>query len=812
MSHQFTEEQQAIIHHPLGKHARVLAVAGSGKTTTMVGRVRYLVEEKQQNPKNIRVVMFNKLARVDFQRQLNEELPDAKQPRVLTFHALAFSMRQEAQKQGLMNQYRELWVGDKEEKALICMHRAIDSLNREGMLQEEGVDPKEALDTVGLWKASLIPPERAGHRTSFDLPLIYRRFEHLREQAGALTFDDFVPKALEFMASNTIYRANFANRLDYLIVDEYQDINYGQQELIKLVAGTRADVMVVGDDDQTIYEWRGARPDYILKKFKEDFANKDVMEYTLSHSFRFGPALAQCAHNVITLNTERAPKLLIAHLVAKETGVTILVDDREQSTDPVQEMAEHVIDLVLRQGVVAEEIGVLGRTFTQLEGLQAVFIGHHIPFRVLGMGPFFERDENRTLIDYIRVAHAWDWPVTALRPWRATVIEDDNEEPAQARVTRGGGHGQRFNDEAYGEATRALQAIANTPSRRIARTATEMVIKVAAQRGLTIGQAVKQLIDDRLSPLTVENREKAQELVDFLLRIRERLAQTPPASAGEILKWIVDCLDYRRHFEQYYGEGQASIDRITSVDNFVNFADGTGLESIPFVEFLGKLDTTRGLDKKNVIVMTTVHRTKGLEYEYVFVPSCVEGYMPVHIVDNVGIYDTAGIVPDQPLSPPIESERRLFYVAVTRAKKGLYIGTIVAPARGLQKDSSSPLPSRFLEEMRPVQTQALMTTIQESLAAPTITTALLQVTLRKYPYSHSLLRSVAENYLASDEASPLLACLQQAIEETVDTRFNYSIDYPSIDKPRKAKEEHPDAPTWAQPESVHPWANIGMTL
>ena len=364
-----------------------------------------------------------------------------------------------------MVQYKELWTGDKEEKALVCMHRAIECLRREGILQED-VDPGEALDAVGLWKASLIPPERAGHRTSLDLPLVYRRFEYLREQAGALTFDDFVPKALDFMDSNPLFRARFANQLDHLIVDEYQDVNYGQQELIKLLAGTRADVMVVGDDDQTIYEWRAARPEFILNRFKQDFSNREVLDYTLSHSFRFGPVLAQCAYNVITQNSKRETKPLVAHDVSKQTGISVWADDSEQSTQVALDMAQEILTLVRQRGVPAAQIGILGRTFTQFEGLEAIFIGHKIPFRVLGMAPFFERDENRTLIDYIRLAQAWDLPVSALKPWRTTRIptqSDDEEEPAQARTYRYSGRGLRLDSGEYSEATRPCRPSQTRP-------------------------------------------------------------------------------------------------------------------------------------------------------------------------------------------------------------------------------------------------------------------------------------------------------------------------------------------------------------
>ena len=129
MGHKLTAEQEAIIHHPLGKHARVLAVAGSGKTTTMVHRVHHLVINQNQDPGRIRIVMFNRLARQDFEKKLAEAILDTgKRPKVLTFHALAYGLRREAEKQGLLARYTDLWTGDREELALICMHRAIDSL------------------------------------------------------------------------------------------------------------------------------------------------------------------------------------------------------------------------------------------------------------------------------------------------------------------------------------------------------------------------------------------------------------------------------------------------------------------------------------------------------------------------------------------------------------------------------------------------------------------------------------------------------------------------------------------------------------
>lgn len=795
-----TTEQEAIIHHPLGHHARVLAVAGSGKTTTMVYRIKYLVEELQQDPAHIRVVMFNKLAREQFEQKLKEEILDIrKRPKVLTFHALAFSLRKKAEKSGLMPQYKDLWTGDREELALVCMHRAIDSLVREQQLMDE-VDPQMALDTISLWKASLIPPERAGHRTNPDLPLVYRRFEELREQALALTFDDFVPKAMELLESNALFRQQFTNRLDHLIVDEYQDINYGQQQLIRLLAGSRADVMVVGDDDQTIYEWRAARPHYILRGFKQDFANKPVDDYTLSHSFRFGPLIAQTAYNTIIFNQERERKPLVAHEAEKATGITVFRDESEQASSVAVAMAEEIETLVRKQQVSPKNIIVLGRTFVQLEGLQATCIERRIPFRVLGQGPFFERDENRTLIDYFRLALAWRKPATALKPWRASTTRDDEEASAQERGVE---HYRRIKSKGpYAEAVRTVLAVANTPSRKLVRSALQEAVERGSKEGKTLGDAIECLLDDRESPWPEDRRESLQELVDFLHRIAERCMAEPNWKAGDALGWVVEKLDYTQHFNDYYGEGSASQNRIDSVGRFVDFARRTGKSILDFIEYLSHLDSTLGREEGKIITMTTVHRTKGLEYDHVFLPHCVDGYTPVHIADDIGIYDKERIVLDFPPSPPLESERRLFYVAITRAKEHLYIGTISPPQRGQQLQSTTPLPSRFLEEMRLPPTESLIDGLQQLIA--TKAAGKLIAAVREWSGYVTTIQYVLERYLAGQAPSQELRIqLLRMLDGISEMPFQYPYSYPELGETVKSKTagKSSEVPAW-----VDPWA------
>ena len=185
--------------------------------------------------------------------------------------------------------------------------------------------------------------------------------------------------------------------------------------------------------------------------------------------------------------------------------------------------------------------------------------------------------------------------------------------------------------------------------------------------------------------------------------------------------------------------------------------------------------------------------------------------MPAHLADDVGIYDTAGIVPDHPLSPPLESERRLFYVAVTRAIKHLYIGTIVPPQAGLQSQSSSPLPSRFIDEMQLEPTRMLITAMQKALPAglekvDKLPRADLKRTLSRLAGLRSLLCYVTEHYLSLQDPE-LVGQVDELVEGVPETRFEYQYEYPALGTlVEKRPKREPDPPPWTDP-----WKGIGNT-
>lgn len=765
-----TEEQQRVVFHPTGKHARVLAVAGSGKTTTMVSRIRHLVMKRNVDPAKIIVLMFNRLARKQFQDKLGElGIPASKQPRVHTFHSFAYQIISEAVERGYISGVFDLWIGDREELLRRWVHRAIQHLETQDQIPPDAIDVDDAIDAIGLWKGSLIPPDRAGHHGNRFLPLVYREFEKLRMQKSGLTYDDFVPMAIGILEVEHDISQRWCNVVDHVIVDEYQDVNYGQQRLIEFVAGQRADVMVVGDDDQTIYEWRGARPHYILSEFQRVFNNKPYIDYQLSHSFRFGPVVAECAQHMIAFNNKRISKPLIAHAVEKPTSIQVIVDSSEQRTDVNKQLAEQLVTLV-RLTRDPSQVIVLGRMFSQLTGLESEFLVNKIPYRVVGRAPFFERREIRVLLDYLALALELDSVIT--------------------------------------DATKKLVlSVANTPNRKLNKTYLTRALDNVQMSGYSPRELLRFLGESPNSPFVYKQRQEITNFYELLERLHERITSEPGLLAGTLLTWLVQYVNYLQHFDDYYGVGESSEDRKRCVTLFCNYATRTGLDVVGFLRHIAELDTTRGVPEDQQIVLTTVFRTKGLEYDYVIIPSCEEGYMPYLSGEPNAIYDTQGIVDEPEASDVIENERRLFYVAITRARKGVLIGTSVPPTQGSQATSSPSLPSRFIAEMELDETTRVMRALQHLSVDPDARRNVIAAA-KHLGGNRRLMENVITRYLPRLGEDALAREVQSIVASLPIKEFSYPFDYNTASEGRPAPGTAPAPQTAAQAPSW--WDEEGL--
>jgi DNA helicase-2/ATP-dependent DNA helicase PcrA len=640
-----TEEQQAVIHHPIGKHARVLAVAGSGKSFTMACRIQHLVQDCHVAPHAIRVLMFNRLAREQFRAHLDcTGLPDTMQPEVHTFHSFSFQVINTMVRIGVLPGLTQFWTGEKEELTWLTAKRAVESMERQHSIPPNSVEAEDALHAISLWKGALLPPERAGSWSSPNMQLIYAEFEKMRLEKSALTFDDFIPMAIDILETNADARRRWCGPVEYLIVDEYQDVNYGQQRLLELLMDDKADVMAVGDDDQTIYEWRGARPNYIVHDFERVFNHKPHSIYQLSHSFRFGPTIAQAASFLIHNNAKRVNKDVIAYQQQKSGFIQVYTGGYASN----KALMEQVEALIKAENVLPQEIAVLSRLYGQMDNLEAEFLNHYLPYRVEGHQPFFKRSEIKVLLDYIRLGK-------------------DFHEPMDSQIIN------------------LFLTLANKPNRMLSRAILERLTWENRFHGISLDRLLRNALYVYDYNLSRWQQQKLEEFWQLLTRIS--LGIKSNENAGELLREIVAQTQYLEAFQNYYGDGEHADGKIMVVQNFLEYVGHTRLTSLSLLDHIACLDTTQGAPIEEQVVFTTIFRTKGLEYDYVFLPETNEGVLPYLKGASIDIYDTQKRFLEAPLSDRLESERRLFYVAITRARKGVFIGI-------------GNLPSRFISEIQ----------------------------------------------------------------------------------------------------------------
>lgn len=659
MSIQLTAEQQAILQHPRGAHARILAVAGSGKTTTMA----QLIKTKLAggiNHRNVVVMMFNSNMRAEFIAKLAQlGIPAEHQPAVHTFHSYARQVLDAAMKRGLMPTYQMQWG---EGNVRFEVKKIIGDLARRDNTPNDQIDTDEALTAIGLWKAELIPPDRNRARSTGNAKFvdIYLAFEERRHQELQMTFDDWIPKVVELFNAHPSFRAEMTDRYGLVIIDEYQDVNYGQQTLIEQVAGQHADIVVVGDDDQTIYEWRGARPDFILRTFAGTFAGKRVIDYTLSRSFRFGPIIAQTALNVISNNTMRMPKKLTAHDIRRNSTIHVVAESGSP-TDPDDALCDHLAQ-ALKPLTDWSSVVVIGRTYSQLQNLEAACLKRRIPYYVEDQQPFFKRDELLVFLDYIHC-------------------------------------GMRFYTDLDGATIKALENILNRPNRMLKKAHFSAGLQEARLRGHTIQGLFNRLAADGIPSSSIQAYRALATLLEQI-----SLRAVHGASAGEVLQLIYDSAGFEAHLLAYYGNSEEANEHISRIQQFIGYARGTNLPVTTFTPHIKGLNSRGGGDATREVRFTTVYKTKGLEFDTVFVPRCHEGFLPVTLGNGLRVYDAQkGAAPIMATPDSIQNERRLFYVALTRAKRTAFLGVSANEYTDGGNDTTQkrrkPELSRFLGEM-----------------------------------------------------------------------------------------------------------------
>lgn len=651
-----TDEQLRIINHPAG-HARVSAVAGSGKTTTMVARIGHLLQNGAEADK-ILVLMFNRSARDSFAQSMENRLVHLRRrlPQVRTFHSLGMRLVNSFTKRGSLPPYRlatEDHVLDKlaRKVATEVYHEDVD---REGYISGDEVE--EFLTFIDLVKSTVKGAAEvfgeSGLTSRYNYFITaYELFEQLRKKQRLRFYADLICEPLMAMLADEDLRGWVSNRVDHIVVDEYQDINESQQQLLKILAGNRAEVMVVGDVDQCIYEWRGARPEYITSRFQLDFP--DPVNYQLSYTFRYGHQLSLAANHLIATNTRRDQKLCISHQTTPTTQLFWVEENRKKH--PVLE----VLAKWRNQNRSLHEAVVLVRLFAQSVPVELALLEAGIPYRLEGNVHVFDCPEVLALTGYLHLVHG--------------TLAD------QAQKTLENFLGAMFSQPHLGirreEMALLVQAIANDPG--------------SAPEQLSMwGRA-------DIPPFIAKRFDEAAETWRWLD------ARSPTVPADRLLRDLIERLKLYDFYHNFATKSAAAENRVKTCEAFVDFA---AAQQLSVGRLLEKIDDLRGVGRdgsSDTLLITSVHRAKGLEWPLVILPGLAQGSFPFFKERDGSAQE-------------FEDERRLFYVAMTRAIEQL---VCVHPLdaelkRGVARRSSKAWgdkmrASRFLYEMNGGLSQSL---------------------------------------------------------------------------------------------------------
>ncbi len=618
-------QREAVVHP--GGPLLVLAGAGSGKTRVITHRIAWLVREAGVAPGNIVAVTFtNKAARE--MRGRVEAILGGDAPWIGTFHGLGLRMlRREGERVGLAPGFA---IYDRDDQVSLIRR----------LLRDEGADDtagsaRAFLSRIGRAKNALEAPSALEARAfSPDAKLqakIYGLYTDGLKRANAVDFDDILLKVLELLDAekNPGVRERYAQRCEHLLVDEYQDTNRPQYLLIKALTSVHQNLCVVGDEDQSIYKFRGAEIRNILD-FERDHPTAAVVR--LEQNYRSTGTILEAAGAVIANNTERKGKTLWTNNGRGERiDLFHAPDDRTEAAWVAREV------LVEARRRPHEEVAVLYRTNAQSRAFEEAFRRERIPYQVVGALQFYERKEVRDVLSYLKLA----------------VNPEDNV---------------------------AFRRIVNVPPRGIGEATVEAIEAEARALGLPLQEAARKLIER--GGLAAR---PARLLAAFLEATAGFAARAAVEPAAVVIEGIVGAVAYEGYLSKTYpGEG---FDRMENVRSLVSAAVEyeREAEAATLLGFLDRSALVSDADEVGAspgVTLMTAHNAKGLEFPVVFLAGLEENVFP-HVRSRA--------------EDDLEEERRLCYVAITRARERLALSH--ALSRLQQGVPQANPPSRFLSEI-----------------------------------------------------------------------------------------------------------------
>ena len=596
----------------------ILAGAGSGKTKVLTTRIAYLIEDNDVSPFNILAITFTNKAAKEMQTRLIGLIGDkAKNAQVSTFHSFGLKLlRENYDKLG----YDRNFVIMDSDDSLTVVKKILKEMN----LDPKQYNPTAIKNKISGCKNEIIGPKQYEKYASSEFEKVvlqvYEKYEEKLKNNNSVDFDDLLILPIKLFRENEEVLDYYQERFKYILIDEYQDTNEAQYQLTKLMASKYRNLCVVGDENQSIYSFRGANYRNILN-FEKDYS--EAVTIKLEQNYRSTTNILDAANDVIKNNLNRKDKNLWSD---KGTGEKITYYRCHDEKDEAHYVATNIKRL-LSEGKKADEIAVLYRTNAQSRTIEEEMLTENIPYRVVGSFYFYGRKEIKDLIAYLRLIHN----------------EKDNV---------------------------SLTRIINSPKRGIGEKTISNLNAIADIEGKSIYEVISS-----------GKELEFKKTIEDLKKVSENVTLT------ELVDKVLDATGYR-----YELESEKSLEadiRLENLEEFKSitkaFEEREGLISLEDFLFEVSLvsDREEYKDSSDKVSLMTVHSVKGLEFNDVFVVGLEEGIFPHmnSLMDN----------------NELEEERRLAYVAITRAKERLYL--VNARRRMLYgKDQINP-PSRFIGEI-----------------------------------------------------------------------------------------------------------------
>ncbi|MDR0949121.1 MAG: DNA helicase PcrA, partial [Lachnospiraceae bacterium] len=585
----------------------ILAGAGSGKTRVITHRIAYLLEEKNVSPWNILAITFTNKAAKEMRERVDKLVGfGSEQIWISTFHSTCVRiLRRYADRIGFDSRFA-IYDADDQKTVLkdICKRLLLDSkYYKERMLMRAISEAKDALQSPSEYAKIASNDER-----EIVIANVYREYQDQLQRNNAMDFDDLICNTVKLFQTVPDVLAQYQERFRYICVDEYQDTNTAQFELVRLLAGRFHNLCVVGDDDQSIYKFRGANIHNIL-----DFENHypEAVSIRLEQNYRSTKNILDAANAVIRNNQGRKEKTL---WTKREQGRSV----RFREFESAQEEAEYIADTIIRKTRKGEAIfgdcAVLYRTNAQSRLIEEKMVHKGIPYEIVGGVNFYARREVKDLIAYLKTI-------------------------------------------ANGQDELALSRIVNVPKRGIGTTTMDKVATYARKNTMTIFDAMRCAAD--IPDIKGNAVEKLRPFVTLIEEFREYAENH---SIADLIMHILSGIGYHAYLMSDEEEDEAK-DRIANLDELMNkaFLYEEESEEPSLTDFLEGIalvaDIDRVNDDGNRVLLMTLHSSKGLEFPYVFLAGMEERIFPNDAAAN------------DPLD--LEEERRLAYVGITRAKEEL---------------------------------------------------------------------------------------------------------------------------------------------